>query len=171
MLKTGPTGKLVRGHVLDVAKHGLERMLKDYDPQLYVKWNPKKLNGWGVWEVRRRPSMKVVSDIVEFQGASYVRIDWFENDIESHILDVPYLNYDVLTKLKSMDMWNQNQQYFVDMLESREASHRANEEAKNRADMQYRAKQYKNEFRAFKEAVCSGLNPAEIANYWNKVGS
>jgi hypothetical protein len=70
-----------------------------------------------------------------------------------------------------MDLWNYNQKYFVDLLESREASHKEKEELRVRQEMQYHAKQYKNEFRQLKEEVLSGLNPARLADYWNKQGS
>ena len=82
-----PVGKISQGHVLDVAKGPFERALKDYDPLLYVRWNPKKVRGHGCWEIRRKPEMKGVREVVEFQGMSFVVIEHCELDIVSPNLE------------------------------------------------------------------------------------
>lgn len=164
--KIGPVGRLAVGHVLDVAKAPLERMLQDYDAQLYLKWNASKCYGWGCWEVRRRPNQKSIKDVVEYKGMSFVQIDYVENNFESHVMDVAYLNYDCLTRLRAMDLWNENQKYFVDNLESREATHVAEQKAKAKAEMLYHAKQEKNLIREYREAILSGTNPADLAKFW-----
>jgi hypothetical protein len=164
-----PSGKIITGHVLDVAVAPLERALKDYDKLLYVKWNPRKMRGWGMWEIRRRPENKSIVDVAEFKGMSIVRLEYDELEIINHVLDVPYLNYDVITKLQAMDRWNDK--YWAANLDYNEAVHRDEGERKNRKELIYGMKQYKKEIREFKEAVLSGHNPAEIAKAWNKIGS
>lgn len=170
IVKMGPMGKLITGHVLDVAKRPLERKLQDYDKQLYLRWNPNKMRGHGCWEVRRRPEMKSVVDITPLPDGSgeIVKIDYQEIDIVNHVMDVAYLNYDILTKLQSMDTWNTNRAYFVDQLESRERAHVEKKQREAKERMKYHAREYKREIRDFKEMLLSGLNPAELARYWGK---
>lgn len=168
LISMAPTGKIITGHVLDVAKKPLEEKLKDYDKNLYLKWNPKKLRGHGCWEVRRRPEMKQVVDIVPLPDGSgeIVKIDYHELDIINHVMDVAFLNYDILNKLKAMDTWNTNRNYFVDQLESRERENVEKKRQAARERMRLHAREYKREIRDFKEMLLSGLNPAEIARYW-----
>lgn len=166
--KVGAVGNVCKGHVLDVNVKPFERALQDYDSQLYVKWNPKKLRGWGCWEIRRRPNEKRIKDIVEFKGSSFVVVDYVENDLENHILDLPYLNYLALLKLKSMDTWAVNRDTWVHELEYRERVKQQEIQDKREKDMRYAAKQIKHEIRDFKEMILSGLNPNQIADYWGK---
>lgn len=166
--RMGPTGQIIRGHVLDVSEKPFQRVLQDYDSQLYIKWNPNKLKGWGCWEIRRRPNQKRVKAVEKYGEASIVVIDYVEWDIENHILDLPYLNYLGVERLKAMDTWNEGQKHFVDRLEAKEADHRAEVERKRRDDMRYAAKQYKTEIKAFKDMIQSGLNPNRLADVWSK---
>ena len=48
-LSMDPTGKLIKGHVLDVSIKPFEEAMRFNlnDPYLYVKWNPEKMQGWG----------------------------------------------------------------------------------------------------------------------------
>ena len=166
-VQMAPMGKLIQGHVLDVAKAPLERALKDHDSQLYVKWNSKKLKGHGVWEIRRRPATKSVVDIVPAPGGGeIVVIDWEELDIINHVMDLPYLNYLAVTKIKAMDTWAGNRNYWADQLESKEAAHVAEGRERAKQEMRLKAREYKKEIRDFKEMILSGLNPAEIGRYW-----
>lgn len=166
--KLGPAGKIITGHVLDVAPAPLQRMLRDYDPLLYVKWNAHKRHGHGCWEIRRRPEQKAVVDVVEYKGMSFVRLEYDELDIISHVLDVPYLNYQVLEKLKSMDIANADvsKAYWLDHMDSKAKSLNEEARAKAKAEMLYELKQHRREMQEYKDAVASGLNPAQIADYW-----
>ena len=103
-----PTGSTIRGHVLDSALKPLEQRLKDYDPQLYIKWNPKKLHGWGCWELRRKPEQKTVrpEDVVVFQGNTFVCPKYHELNLVDHVMDIPFLNYSIVKKLEKMDTWS-----------------------------------------------------------------
>jgi len=100
-----PVGKLVSGHVLDVNRKPFERALRDLDPHLYVRWNSKKLRGWGCYEIRRKPSQKTAIYQGSHAGVNYMKVQYVEfNDIH-HVIDAAFLNYDVIRKLKEMDTW------------------------------------------------------------------
>ncbi len=169
MIKTGPVGKLVEGHVLDVGKKSFERALKDYDHLLYVKWNPNKLRGWGCWEIRRRPAQKQVVDIIEWKGMSFLKLDYLETNMANHVLDAAFLNYDQLRKLKEMDTFNSTGfATFSEFLERKEADHVAKVKAKALESRKDAAKHHRSAIRDFRELVNSGFNPARIQEYWNQ---
>src|SRR5690242_6715826 len=96
----GPTGSLIKGNVLDCNLKHFQSALQGYDPDLYVKWNPRKLQGWGCWEIRHKPRESQVVALEEFNGATYVVIDKQESNVIHHVLDCGYLNYDALRKIK-----------------------------------------------------------------------
>jgi len=75
-----PPGKLIRGHVLDVAVGPFTQALHELDKQLYVKWNPFKLRGFGCWEIRRKPNRKVAVFKGTFEGADYYNLEYVENN-------------------------------------------------------------------------------------------
>jgi hypothetical protein len=161
-----PTGKIVKGHVLDVNKAALERKLQDYDNLLYVKWNPNKRSGHGCWEVRRRPTEKTAMDKGTFGGVHFIALEDFELDIVHHVLDVPFLNYDAVAKVKSMDTWGTKD--WVSELDYKRSKYEENIQAKAKDDLRYSAKEYKKEIREFRELLLSGMNPASIARHWGK---
>lgn len=166
----GPTGKLVQGHVLDASKTSLEEKLRDYDKQLYLKWNPKKLKGWGCWEIRRLPEKKSIKEVLRYKGASYVVLEFQELNLVNHVLDVGYINYDLVRKLKSMDMWVKHKDgtTFAHDHEYQEAKLMEAADKKALENTAYMAKQHKREINDFKELILSGMNPARIADYWSK---
>ena len=177
----GKTGSVIKGHVLDVSLKPLERKLKDYDSQLYLRWAPKKLKGYGVWEIRRHDNNKTVVDFWEFDAGksplgnsgktTIVQIDWHENNIVNHILDAPYLNYGILTKLKEMDTWNKGIQAHnvVEQAERNLDYITAKNKEDARKEMFERAKEFKKEFRDLREHVLTGKNKMDVAltRYWN----
>lgn len=166
-----PTGKISTGNVLDVAKGPFLQALKDHDSQLYIKWNPNKLRGWGCWEIRRLPNTKSAVEVVEFEGNTYTRVEYKENNLVHHVLDCAFLNYDQLRKIKQMDTWQYGQgKGFVDALETREKEYVARKRQEAVEARKYAAKQFKREINDFKEMVQSGLNPAVIQQYWNNKG-
>jgi hypothetical protein len=165
----GPAGQLITGHVLDVSRRGFERVLRDYDHQLYVKWNPKKLRGEGCWEIRRRPNTKSVANVVEAGGNTFVCIDYVEYDIVNHVMDCAFLNYDQMRKLKSMDTSVHGYNNWVSDLEHWEKKEQERQAVAAAEARDYAAKQYKTQIKEFKEMVNSGFNPAHIANVWNDV--
>lgn len=169
MIKIGPTGNVVNGHVLDVNRKAFNAALKEYDPFLYTKWNPKKLRGWGAWEIRRAPEFHSTLDIAEFEGNLIIKIGPYETDIVNHVLDAAFLNYDQIRKIKEMDTFKYGSAaQWQDKMRSKA------EEAKQAAfqrSLQARkdaAKTFKNEIDAFKDFVRDGGNPHQIAMYWDK---
>lgn len=176
-IKIGPTGATVQGSVLDCNKQSLERAVKFYDPLLYIKWNPNKLNKTGVWELRRRPEKKTVKETIEYHGTKYHNLDYVELDIVNHIFDLHTLNYQVIEKLKKTDTWlragfdGHNTKKITRLLDEVEGNRiRLQEQGQKKLDdtMAYELKQDKAVFDRFREDIASGLNPAEIAKHWNK---
>lgn len=162
----GPTGSVVKGHVLDVSVKPFEQALKDYDPLLYVKWQPKKLKGWGCWQIRRKNPNLEPMEVVNYKGMSIIRLAHDEIDMNNLILEVAFLNYSQLNKIKEMDTWNKSHMvHHIDYLEQKGKEER---QLKAAEDMRHAAKEYKREIRDFKEMVLSGHNPADIAIHWNK---
>lgn len=162
------TGNTIQGHVLDASRAPLEEMLRDYDPQLYIKWNPNKLRGWGCWEIRRRPNEKDIIETFHFEGMAIAVLAYKELNIINHVMDVPFLNYSVMDKLKGMDQWKDSYKGkdFTKNIEYAEAKYDEKVEDKIHADREYNLKQMKSEIRYFKDYVLSGHNPARIADYW-----
>lgn len=157
-----PTGKLIQFNTADCDKNALERSLKFYDRQLYLKWNPKKRSGWGMWEVRRRPNELTALYEGAVPGGELFRLEYSELDIVNHILDVPVLTYDVLGKIKSMDTWTSKNWVATQDYEARRAKDL--EDRRAREELKYNIKQFKREWRELAIAVQQGMNPAEI---WN----
>lgn len=177
MIKIGMTGATVIGDVLDVARKPLEDAIKRYDSQLYLKWNPKKRQGRGIWELRRRPDQKSVIETIELNGIKYHRLDYKELDVVNHIFDFEYLGYHILEKIKKSDTWlasdydgynTDKTSHFLDRMDSVRESY--DNKIKQDADDQlaYELRYYKSAFRDFKESILSGINPADIAHYWDK---
>jgi hypothetical protein len=171
----GPVGNISRGHVLDCSKAPLEQRLRDYDPLLYVVWNPKKLKGHGCWEVRRRDEKKTVrpEDVVVYKGNTYVYPKYHELNLINHVMDLPHLNYRLFEKLKRMDMWNQKDmgdkgKYFAKQAEYLEAKHDEAYEDKLTKELQYGLKQLMPEMKDFKDYVNSGGDPYALAGVWDK---
>ncbi len=169
MLKPGdylaPTGKLIKCRTLDCDKGALERSLKFYDPQLYLKWNEKKRGGWGLWEVRRRPNEMSLVYQGELNDKPLFTMEYQEIDLVAHVLDLPYLHHDALGKIKSMDTWsNGSAKNFNRDLEYAEAKHREAAKQKNKEELRYNLKQHKREWREFADLVSQGVNPGAVLN-------
>lgn len=175
MITVGPVGKVVEGDVLDCNKANLERALKDYDHQLYLKWNPKKIKGHGCWELRRRPSYKTIKAILELDGKSYILIDYVEHDIVHHVKDMAFLDYRILEWVKDHDLYTQTnfevgQEHRLNNwsadLDKRGEAARAKIKQDQYKEAMYGLLQNKTAIREYKEAILSGTNPAHIAKYW-----
>jgi hypothetical protein len=81
VISVGPVGSVSIGHVLDCNKKAFEAALTAYDPLLYVKWNPKKMRGHGVWEIRRKPEFYSAVDVAELPDCFVVKLGLYENDL------------------------------------------------------------------------------------------
>lgn len=166
----GPTGSIIKGHVLDVNVDKFNEALRVYDPQLYTKWNPKKLGKHGCWEIRRRPEFNTALDVCEFEGNLIFKVGPYENDLVHHVLDCAFLNYDQIRKLKEMDTWQ-----YGSASQWQDARERRSRDVREKAmlhGMKLRreaSRTFKNEIRAFKQFVRDGGNPHLIAQHWDRV--
>lgn len=184
---THGVSNLVSGHVLDVSKKPLESALRRYDPQLYLKWNPKKRKGLGIWELRRKPEMKSAlagrSIDTPTKGLVYVPGDIFdmgdytisvpkynENHTENHVKDFEYLTYDILAWVSKHDGW----QYgfrgkdLTHESDYREGKYLDKIDDDAQAERSYMIKQHRTEFNDFREYVLSGGDPYRLMDYWGK---
>lgn len=155
-----PTGKLIRGHVLDCNQRAFNEALRAYDSQLYTVWNPHKIRGWGCWEIRRKPNKKSLLYQTTWNGMKFYRAEYLEIDHVHHVLDCAFLNYDAIRRLKEMDAWG-NKQWVRDM-EAREDEYREQVKQKAREELKYALKQNKRMSQDFLEAVRSGIHPAQV---------
>lgn len=163
-----PFGKLITGSVLDCNKDSLERELKFYDSQLYLKWNPRKRKGYGQWEVRRKPDRCINVYQGMLGSAKLFTVEYKEIDIVHHVLDLPYLSRNTLGKIKQMDTWGKGVDYTKD-LEYKEALYRQKEEKAALDELKYNVQQHKKEWRDFAQFVSEGGNPGQVlAGTWGK---
>lgn len=171
-LWVGTTGSLITGHVLDCSKQSIERQLQRYDAQLYLKWNARKLRGWGCWELRRRPEKKSIKEIVEYNGKVLIYLDYIENGFESHVMDVPFINQNLVEKIKKMDTWRTSNRGtgWAHDYEYRVAKHLEKKDDERHEELHYSLKQMKSELKDLKEYVLSGNDPSRLAKYWDKKG-
>lgn len=169
-LSTGKTGNTITGSIFDVALSPLLRQLRDYDPQLYVKWNAKKRGGIGCWEVRRKPDYKTVKETFRFQGNTFHVFEYNENNFENHVMDVSNLDYRILPKIKRMDVWAKSYRgkNFVDDIEAAEKEFEEKEALKADDVRQYMIRDNRRQMNEFKEYVLSGGDPNRLADYWGK---
>lgn len=170
MIHVGSTSKLIQGSVLDCSKKGVESALKHYDPQLYLKWNPKKLQGHGCWELRRRPEMLSPVDYVIYQGNTYWKLGYKEVSMIHHVKDFAFINYSIVQWVKDHDLWNYGDKgsTWQDEVQYATGQRLNREEQKSIDEKNYRLKQMKKEVKWFKEYVLSGHNPYRIIDEWYK---
>lgn len=161
-ISLGPTGNVIEGSYWDCNKRHFERMLKDYDPLLYVKWSPRKLGGWGCWEIRRRPERKQVVDVTQDPSKEFtiVRLEYHENDILNHVLDVRFLHYSQIDKIRSMDTWNKDhmihdEEYHMQKLKEKEISTMEDE-------FKHAVKENRKAIHQFMDLVNSGKSAGEV---------
>lgn len=157
-------GRVIKGNVMDCNKKHLEAALKQYDSQLYIKWNSEKRNGEGIWEVRRRPNEKTAWPKWEMGGSTIFELIYVENDLIHHVMDVPVLNYNILTRIKEMDTWGISN--YVDKLEQKEKEAKDKVRAENRAELRYGLTQIKRATREFKDLAQSGNILDFITGKW-----
>ena len=162
----GPSGKVITGSVLDVNVKGFKEALKHFDSALYVKWNPKKLKGWGCWEIRIKPQKPYAIYHGEYKGVHLTELKYLETDIMNHVLDCAYLNYDAIRKLKTMDVANKiaskGCKSYGEYVEKMEDEIEARLAAKRKEDLKYNISQHKSMAHDFREAIRSGIHPAQV---------
>ncbi len=179
---------LIQGHVLDVAREPLLAALRSYDPQLYVKWNPKKRGGQGMWELRRKPEYKtlragryldthhkgrvyVPGDVFEMEDGTTLAVPkYHETSAENHVKDFEKLTYEMVTWVAKHDLWNYGFRGKNAMHESEymENQYLNKVEDDAHAERQYMIKQHRTEFNEFREYVLSGGDPHRLMDFWGK---
>lgn len=172
----GPTGKLIRGHVLDVNKTSLEQALRRYEPRLYLHWNPLKRGGWGCYELRLRPEKKYAVPYGPFMGGQLYVAEYHEIEGEAHVRDVDVLSYDLVKWVSEADTWkyfggadeHKKRMQQILLFEKREAERKQAEQDKAREDLMYNMMQHKTMIRQYKDLILSGVNPAAIASAWDQ---
>ena len=162
LLNYSTLGRLVVGSVHDCDRAGLERALRDFDKQLYLKWNPKKRNGMGCWELRRRPDGKEFVYKTDFAGQKIYQLEYVEQDLVHHIFDLPYLSYELIGRLKKADTWNDAN--FLDNMEYEADRQQRRVLANAKEELTYEVKQNKRIWRDFAEFVSHGGNPGQVLN-------
>ena len=160
-------GRVIKGSALDCNKKLLERQLKNYDSRLYLKWNPDKNGGYGIWEIRRLPSRKVeVYKGVYLDGTPIYALEYIENDLENHVLDIPYLTERALVKIYSMDTFRTDQ--WVSKFDYEQERSQNRLEENNKKELAYQLRQNRKHLQVLKDAVASGYNPAQFFAGFNK---
>lgn len=184
-VKVARESNTIKGHVLDVAARPLLAALRRYDPQLYIRWAPKKRGGRGVWELRRKPEFKTIKeaipsdrygipdrpgDIHSLGSFSIVEPKYHETDVENHVKDFEVLGYHMVDWVAKHDGWNYGfrGKNLTSEADYNEAKYLEKIDAKSDEDRQYALKQYKSEIRWFKDYVLSGGDPALLMQYWGK---
>lgn len=155
-----PSGNIVKGHVLDCDKGALERALKFYDKQLYLKWNPQKRGGYGCWEIRRKPEELTPVYKGDLNDQPLYVMEPKELDLVHHVLDLPFLSFKALDKIKQMDAWNDK--YWVKNFEYNERQVVDEQNRKAREEMRYNIKQHKKQWLDLMELVSQGHNPGRL---------
>lgn len=155
-----PTGRLIRGHVLDVGYTGFRRALKELDKRLYFTWNPDKLKGEGCWEIRILPSLKTAVYKGTYQGVDFLELEYVEHRDMHHVLDCAFLNYDAIRKLKEMDTWNKD--HWIHDVEYAQAKKAEVQDAAARKERLYNIQQNRSAMRDILEAVRSGMDLGRI---------
>lgn len=174
-ISIGPTGRTIRGDVLDCNKKHLEQALKDYDPLLYLQWAPDRNKRWGMWQLRRRSEKKTIKEILELDGKIIVNIDYIDHPKENLVKEFQYLDYSILGWVQRCDLWKQANyeegkvhrvQQWVNDFERDEREKVADQNEKLRNEAVYNMLQYKTAIKQYKEAILSGTNPNDLFKYW-----
>lgn len=169
-VRVGPVGRISKGNVLDCNPKSFERALKNYDPQLYIRWNPKKLKGHGCWEIRRRPEFNSTLDVAELGEHPVLLIGPYEIDLVHHVMDCAFLNYDQLRKLKEMD----TRQYgdakqWQDLVARKTEERRELEKSQGMQRRREAIRTFRKQINAFREYILNGGNPHMIGAFWEGV--
>lgn len=161
-------GKVIVGHTLDCKREPIEQWLRAYDEQLYLKWNPNKNAGKGLWEVRRRPTKK--SQVYHGEIApdvALIECRYIENDMIHHVLDAEVLDWRIPQRIRDMD--TRGIVDWVGHMEYEGARVMEKQEKNIRAEMKYNIKQHRKVLRTWMEDVARGQNPGRVLNKFRPV--
>lgn len=182
-ISIGSTSKIVKGHVLDVAQPPLLAALRRYDPQLYLKWNPKKRSGLGLWELRRRPELKSAKagriletpkghvlfpgDIYEFDDFTLAVPKYHETTADC-VKTFEQLDYRILDWVAKNDLWRFGfkGKKFADEADYLAAKYEEKIDDEADAERQYMIRDMRTQVSDFREYVLSGGDPYRLLDYW-----
>lgn len=174
MITAGPTGRIITGDLFDSNPKTIELLLKDYDSQLYLKWNTEKCEGRGCWEVRRHPNLKRSVHKGHYNGIDFFNLEYVENDIENHIMDAVFLHPGILDNLKKMDQWELLRQYgytsMNDLIQRSQTDLRAKAAIKAAEVARQGAKSMRSEIKDLKAMLLSGMRPGRLFSALGKAG-
>lgn len=153
-------GYLIKGHVFDTNKKRLEQRLQNMDSRLYIEWNPRKNAGNGIWEIRRRPAFKEPVYKCHYQGHAIYQMQYCEDDMVNHVLDVPYLTERILPKLYEMDTYRIKN--WLDVWEQGQQDSQNKIDEKNREELRYNLKSNRKYLQILRDAALAGYNPAQF---------
>lgn len=184
-VKLARESNLIQGHVLDVSRAPLLAALRRYDPQLYIKWNPKKRAGRGCWELRRKPEFKTVregrfletpkfgkvffpGDVFEFDGYTLAVPKYHETNFENHVKDFEYLSYDMVKWVADHDLFKYGYKgkNAIQEAEYREAKYEEKIDEESYAEKMYGFKQMRTQISDFREYILAGGDPYRLLDFW-----
>lgn len=155
-----PTGRLVRGTIHDCNEKAFLRAIHAYDKSLYIKWNPTKRDGYGCWELWRKPTKKTLVNHGEFEGCHFFTLEYQSKSLVHHIKDLEYLSYDLVDWLKQADGWNHKS--VGKLLDDAYVNHLDKIDAKKWEEIRLYLKDHKSEMKDLYEYVRSGGNLAAL---------
>lgn len=172
--------RIITGTINDVSKTHLERALKRYDSQLYLKWDSKK----AVWQLRRRPDTKSVKEGYFLDVPSKGRV-FFPGDVhefDNFTISVPkyhetradcvkifqHLDYRILDWVAKQDLWKYGYKgkNFADEAAYREAKFEEKIDEDSYAEKAYGLKQMRTQINDFRQYVLDGGDPYRLLDFW-----
>lgn len=153
-------GELIEGHVLDCRKKWLEQKLKDFDKDLYLKWNGKSAKGRGKWELRlRNTKYKICQGALN--GLPLYTLDY----LESHsflMFDMNYLGLPVYDRIRSWTDVRDLKSPISKIYEEKEFEIKDRANKKAMEDFKYNVKQTENVWDYFMQKIARGENPGPM---------
>ncbi len=174
--------RVVSGHVSDVSKQPLERALRRYDEQLYLKWDTK----CGVWQLRRKPEMKfayegysidtprglvgVPGDIFDCSdfGLGTIVFPKYKETKHDIVKEFSHLDYRILDWVAKQDLWKfgyKGKDFATDSAYL-EAKYEEKIDEDSYAEKAYGLRQMKTQINDFRSYVLNGGDPYRLLDYW-----
>lgn len=164
MYQISRESNLIQGNVLDVGLSAISEAVKRYEPRLYFKWNPKKREYKGCWELRIKPTEKrIVETINSPVGVIHV-LEAKEYNWVNHVKDFETLDYRILDWMFNNDGFrneaaHKHNQLAQELEKNIDGTRESHEKAKD-SEWNYVAKQTVSEWRKVKEDLNSGKSLA-----------
>lgn len=151
------TGSIVTGNVNDGDYNKFLTALQNYDPLLYLKWNPKKKSGNGCWEIRRKSATLHKVFVATIDNIPIYELKAEEIDHINHVLDIDCISERYLNRIYEMDTSKVHN--WVDKTEYEAKRAREKLEKDNREELRYQIKSDIKQFATLFEEMQRGYNP------------